>query len=166
MKFLLSTILVLTLAACGFTPMYGKGGAGSSGLAATEGLDQVKIDLIPDQAGVYVRNILIDNFYRNGYPSSPRYVLKVKEIVEEIRDLDITIDSEATRRQITVTTTMELIDTVNSKAVLSREVSALTSYNVLGSQFTTRVSEDDAREAALTDLARQIETQVALYFKR
>lgn len=166
MKFLLSTVLVLTLAACGFTPMYGKSGAGTTGLAATEGLDQVKIELIPDQSGVYLRNILIDNFYRGGYPSSPTYELKVTEIIEEIRDLDITVDSEATRKQITLNTEMELVDTATGKTVLSRSLSALTSYNVLGSQFTTRVSEDDAREAALADLARQIETQVALYFKR
>jgi LPS-assembly lipoprotein len=61
---------------------------------------------------------------------------------------------------------MDLVDISTGENVLSRPVKAITSYNVLGSQFTTRVSENDAREAALEDLARQIETQIALYLKR
>jgi LPS-assembly lipoprotein len=50
--------------------------------------------------------------------------------------------------------------------VLSRTLLASTSYNVLSSQFTTRVSEDDARLNALNDLARQAEQQIVLYFER
>ena len=166
MKLLLSALVVLTLAACGFSPMYGSRGAGASGLSATQGLDQVEISVIPDQTGVYLRNILTDNFYQNGYPASPRYRLDVTAVSENISDLDITIDSESTRRQITMSTTINLIDLGTNQVVMTRVVTALTSYNVLGSQFTTRVSESDAREAALADLARQIESQTALYFKR
>lgn len=146
--------------------MYGTSGTGSSGLSTTQGMDQIDISLIPDESGVYVRNILIDNFYRNGYPDKPRYRLDTSNIRESIRHLDITVDSESTRRQITVHTAISLIDLNDGTAVLKRDLSSLTSYNVLGSQFTTRVSENDAREAALADLARQIETQIALYLKR
>jgi LPS-assembly lipoprotein len=166
MKALLSALLLLSLAACGFTPMYGEGGAGESGLSSTQGLDSVEISLIPDESGVYLRNLLIDHFYQDGYPSSPKYRLDMRPVTENISDLDITVDSESTRRQITVSSTLNLINLQTNEIVLTRTVTALTSYNVLGSQFTTRVSEKDAREAALTDLARQIETQVALYFKR
>lgn len=155
-------ILTLILAACGFTPMYGQGGHGD----APAGLDQVDIAIIPDAEGVYLRNALIDSFYRDGYPSNPAYNLRIDDIDETITNLDITIESEATRKQIKLRTIMTLINNATGQAVISRNLTALTSYNVLGSQFTTRVSEDDAREAALNDLARQIETQVALYFKR
>lgn len=165
MKLILSALMLFTLAACGFTPMYGSG-AGSSGLSGKTGMDQVGIALIPDETGVYLRNILIDMFYQDGYPSSPRYELKVQPVVKTISDLDITVDSESTRRQIRAATSFVLVDTQTGATVLSRDVTALTSYNVLGSQFTTRISEADAREAALTDLARQIETQVVLYFKK
>lgn len=166
MKFLLSALVALTVAACGFSPMYGNHGTGTSGLSTTQGLDQVEISVIPDQTGVYLRNILTDSFYQNGYPASPRYRLDIAAVSESISDLDITIDSESTRRQITMRSTINLIDLGTNQSVMTRSVTALTSYNVLGSQFTTRVSESDAREAALTDLARQIETQTALYFKR
>lgn len=163
---LLAILSLLILAACGFSPMYGSGATGSDGLSAAQGLDQIDIALIPDESGVYVRNILIDQFYQNGYPSSPRFSLIVAPIAEQRAFLDVTADSESTRRQISVSTSFQLVDLGSSKTVLQRSASAISSYNVLGSQFTTRVSENDAREAALADLARQIELQVALYLKR
>lgn len=153
---------LLVLAACGFSPMYGSG----SNASAPEELNKVEIAIIPDAEGVHLRNALIDSFYHDGYPSNPTYVLQMDKIREKISDLDITINSEATRKQIRLRTTLTLKNKETSEVVLSRELTAVTSYNVLGSQFTTRVSESDAREAALNDLARQAETQVALYFKR
>jgi LPS-assembly lipoprotein len=161
----LAAFSLLILAACGFTPMYGSG-TGSSGVSAPQGLDKVDIALIPDESGVYLRNLLIDSFYRGGYPSSPTHVLEVENLREHEYSLDITRESEATRKQIRLSATLVLTDRATGKPVLTRTLTAITSYNVLGSQFTTRVSENDAREAALTDLARQIEIQTALYFKR
>ncbi len=157
--------LTAPLFGCGFGPMYASG-AGSMGFSAPQGLDTVEIALIPDQSGVYLRNILIDNFYQDGYPSSPTHLLTVTDIDALVSDFDITVDSEATRKQIKITGVVHLTDRATGQVVMSRELKAFTSYNVLGSQFTTRVSENDAREAALADLARQIETQVVLYFKR
>lgn len=165
MKILLPVLILLTLTACGFTPMYGSG-AGTSGLSAPQGLDRVEISLIQDQPGVYLRNILIDRFYQGGYPQSPAYRLDVQKIRETESSLDVTVDSETTRKQVKLRTRMTLVDQASGKAVLTRDLVAVTSYNILGSQFTTHVSEADAREAALSDLARQIETHVALYFKR
>jgi LPS-assembly lipoprotein len=159
MKFL-SFLFFLMLAACGFSPMYGSYSGGN----VPEGLGQVEIALIPDQPGVYLRNLLIDRFYQNGYPDQPSYVLKVGKIEETENELDVTRESETTREQIRLKTTMTFSD-AGGKELFSRNLLAITSYNVLGSQFTTRVSESDAREAALGDLARQIETQVALYLK-
>lgn len=163
-KFLFAFAL-LTLAACGFTPMYGSG-KGSSGVSATQGLDKVDIALIPDQSGVYLRNILIDNFYQDGYPNAPTHTLTVDNLKEREYNLDITRASEATRKQIRLTANLVLKDNATGASVMTRSLTAITSYNVLGSQFTTRVSENDAREAALADLARQIEAQTALYFKK
>lgn len=158
-------VLCLILAACGFSPIYGSG-AGHTGVSAAAGLDKVEIALIPDESGVYLRNILIDDFYQDGYPSSPTHRLEIGQIMESENDLDITQQSEATRKQVRLVASVTLRDLATNKAVLERRFTALTSYNVLGSQFTTRVSENDAREAALADLARQIENHVALYFKR
>jgi LPS-assembly lipoprotein len=157
--------VLFILAACGFTPMYGAG-AGPKNIAVSEGLDTIDIALIPDSSGVYLRNALIDRFYQSGYPSSPRYKLDIGKINETKRDLDITIESEATRKQVLLTTNLTLTDLSTGDVVLTRSLKAITSYNVLGTQFATRIAEADAREAALNDLARQIETQTSLYLKR
>lgn len=164
-KLISALAFVLLLCSCGFSPMYGSN-AGSTGINAPQGLAQVDITLIPDESGVYLRNILIDHFYHDGYPTNPAYTLKIEKIDETKTDLDITIDSEATRQKLRLTTTLNLTDTKTGTVVMTRKLSAITSYNVLGSQFTTRVSENDARQAALEDLARQAENQVALFFKR
>lgn len=160
-RLLTFTFTITLLAACGFTPMYASGSG-----SAPDGLDKVEIAVIPNEEGVFLRNALIDTFYRDGYPSSPQYVLDIREINDQVTDLDMTVDSEATRKQIKLRTRMSLRNKETGEEVLMRDLTALSSYNVLGSQFTTRVSENDARDAALNDLARQIETQVSLYFKR
>lgn len=165
MKILFSALMMIALTACGFTPMYGSG-TGASGVSAPQGLDRVEISLIQDQPGVYLRNILIDRFYQGGYPQSPAYRLDVDKIRETETSLDVTVNSETTRKQVKLRTRMTLADKASGEIVLTRDLIAVTSYNILGSQFTTHVSEADAREAALSDLARQIENHVALYFKR
>jgi len=159
----IAALALLSLAACGFTPMYS---SSTKSTSVEKGLGQVEIAMIRDQSGVYLRNMLIDNFYQDGYPGSPTHILQVGPITESALDLDITLQSEATRKQIRLNTPMTLVERDSGKVVLNRALTSVTSYNVLGSQFTTRVSENDAREAALTELARQIETQVSLYLNR
>jgi len=61
---------------------------------------------------------------------------------------------------------MTLTNKATNEQLLKRDLTVVTSYNILNSQFTTHVSETNARENALEDLARQIETQLALYFDR
>ncbi len=159
----LSALLLLT--ACGFTPLYGT--SGTSQISTAEaGLDQIYIASIPDQEGQYLRNALIDRFYLSGRPQNPAYDLHIDKIKELSTELDITKSSSATRAQLRLSTTMSLTDKATGKQLLNRKLSSIASYNILQSHFTTRVSEENTRQNALDDLARQIELQLALYFKR
>ena len=157
-------LLAFVVTACGFTPMYSANNDTGSNVSAA--LDLVAIDIIPNREGQYLRNALIDQFYTNGVSSTPQYQLSVKEVSETISDFDITVDSESTRRQLKLKTTMSLIDLNHNEQVLSRTLTATTSNNVLQSEFSTLVAERSAREAALNDLARQIEQQIVLYLSR
>ena len=157
-------LLAFVVTACGFTPMYSANNDTGSNVSAT--LDQVAIGIIPDREGQYLRNALIDQFYTNGAPSTPQYQLSVTPVRETISDFDITVDSEATRRQLKLTTSMSLVDLNSNQKILSRTLTATTSNNVLQSEFSTLVAERSAREAALNDLARQIEQQIVLYLSR
>jgi len=164
MKRILPLIAILFLAACGFQPMYGKNQYEAVGVENRLAL--VNIANIPDREGQILRNHLIDQFYRSGRPDTPLYHLYVEPLRETIRDLDITATSDATRGQLRLDTRIHLTDKKTSKEVLVRNIRAITSFNILPSEFTNRVSEQNARENAIRDLAGQIERQLNLYFKR
>jgi LPS-assembly lipoprotein len=152
------------LTSCGFNPLYG--GGKNAEMAQQRGQDyNLSIAVIPNQEGVLLRNLLIDLFYKNGYPQSPRYDLVVSPVTETEVSLAIAKTSESTRSQLRQVAHFELRDRATNSVVLARDISAISSYNILVSEFATRVTEKNARENGLKDLARQIELQLGLYFK-
>ena len=166
-KILFVTSACLCLSACGFEPMYGTQMQSNAGQESVEAqLAQVAINGIPDREGQMLRNALIDRFYRDGRPQNSRYTLQIAPIDESITDLDITKSSDATRAQLHLKTSMNLIDDATGEIVLTRSLRSIASYNVLTSEFATRVSAQNTRENALNDLARQIELQTSLYLRR
>lgn len=162
---LLSLLLVLLVSACGFSPVYGT--LGHDKAFGTESLlALVAIDNIPDRDGQFLRNELIDRFYRDGRPSNPQYRLKVEGLTETRQDLDITESSNATRGQLKMEANVILSDTKTGEKLMTRHLHAVSSYNILGSEFTNRVSEQSTRDNVLVSLAQRIETQITLYLRR
>jgi LPS-assembly lipoprotein len=163
-----SFLLVLSLfllSGCGFSPLYGDHSPAANA-SARESLNSIYIGNIPDQPGQYLRNALMDRFYSTGRPGADaRYNLSVAPVVESRTELDITKTSGSTRAQLHMSTSMVLKDN-GGKELVKRALNAVTSYNILDSQFTTRVAEESARRQALDDLARQIEMHTLLYFNR
>lgn len=144
--------------------MYGKHGGDDYG--AEDLLAHVYIENIPDREGQILRNELIDRFYRDGRPANPTYSLKVKSLNSRSIDLDVTQSADTTREQLQLKAGIELIDTVTGETVLKRTLSSYVSYNVLDSEFSTRISRLNSLDNALKDMARQIETDLTLYFNR
>lgn len=170
-KLLMSALTVFlsgaALTGCGFSPMYGTHAPGASQSSPESRLDQVEIAAIKNREGVHLRNALIDRFYVNGYPASPGYRLEISKISEVRTNLDVTTSSEATRAQLTQRLDMKLYDLKKpDEPVLKRSLSNISSYNILESEFATRISQQKAREGGLDDLARQIELNLTLYFNR
>lgn len=162
--FLLLVSYLFLLSSCGFHPVYGVNKYTAVG--AEEKMADIEIANIPDREGQYLRNALIDRFYREGRPQNPRYHLAVIRLSESITKKDITRTSDATRGQLRMNARLVLRDAPAGREVLVRDLHTITSYNILASEFGNRVTEQNARENALGDLARQIELQLALYFKR
>ena len=162
MKKIILFFALMSLSACGFRPIYGDYQSPANKVAAAE-LAQVSIGIIPDREGQILRNALVDRFYADaGEPSSPRYQLTVTPVTEQRVELDITKTAEATRAQLVLTSSLTLKDN-NGQILITRPLRSITSYNVLESEFATRVTETAARENAIQDLARQIERDVVLY---
>jgi LPS-assembly lipoprotein len=165
-KIALTSFACLSLVSCGFTPMYGTAFQDGAAVDVRSELAHVKITNIKDREGQYLRNALIDRFYTDGRPTQINYVLEVSDVEESRTNLDITKSSDATRAQLRVSTSIKLQDVNTGEFVLERAVKSITSFNVLTSEFATRVSEQAARENALNDIAAQIELQIGLYLKR
>jgi len=160
----ISITAVLFLTACGFHPVYGVNKY--TPIGAETKFQQINIGNIPDREGQYLRNALIDRLYRDNRPEAPAYNLTVTPLRETQRNLDITIDSDTTRAQLRIETKMQLIDKNTKEILINRNLNSTASYNVLSSEFTNRVSEQSTRENIIDDLARQIEMQISLYFKK
>ncbi len=163
MKKLIILSSLLLLSACGFHPIYGVNKYTPNGVE--EKFEQISISNIPNREGQYLRNALIDRMYRGGRPQNPQYILTIRPVRETQRDLDITIDSDTTRGQLRLETEMILSDATTKKELARQKLNSVASYNVLGSEFANRVSEQYTRENLLNDLARQIEYKTGLYFK-
>lgn len=152
-------LFLFALSACGFTPVYGTGGEKQ----AESALEQIAIGNIPDREGQALRNRLIDRFYRNGRPTEPLWTLEIAPLHEHLSEIDITKDSDATRGQLRLETVFVLREAASGKELLHQTARAITGYNIVDSRFATRVTEEAARQNAIEDIARQIETRIALY---
>ncbi|MEC7576748.1 MAG: hypothetical protein VX740_10115 [Pseudomonadota bacterium] len=153
---------LLMLSGCGFQPIYGNLGTDAKTSSIETQLKQTEIDLISDREGQVLRNLLIDRLHNNGAISPTLYRLNVSTIDETRKDLDLTKESDSTIAQLRLKTNVKLIRKSDQEILLQKNIWTTTSYNILESQFTTRVSRNDARENGLKELARQIEQQVIL----
>ena len=156
-------LLATLLTACGFDPLYARHGVGGP-VAAIDGFNDIEIGNIPDRSGQYLRNAMMDRFYTKGRPLNARWALEISPIRETRYNLGITKSADATRAQLRLETTITLAEKATHKTVLTRSATAMISYNILQSQFTTNVSEKKARESGLDDLAQQVERHLALFF--
>jgi LPS-assembly lipoprotein len=158
MRRLLGLLLVaLSLSSCGFRPLY----APLQNDDGTSVLDTVWISTISGSSGVILRNYLLDGFYQNGYPQTARYLLNIA-VQEFSRDVDVQKNDTTTRVQFVARAVYELQDRITKTVVDHGEVRAVSGYNVLLSQYTTVVSQSDARDRALRDIADKIQTRTAL----
>lgn len=161
-SFILVGLTAILLSGCGFQPLYGSH-AEKRDESISSKFSNIDIALIPNREGQALRNHLMDRFYQSGIPSHPTARLQIAQIDETLTELDLTKSSDATRAQIRLKTIMTLTDDAG-KVLISRPVQSLTSFNILGSEFASRVTEESARQSALKDLARQIELNLSLFY--
>ena len=160
---IIAVLMLIVVSACGFTPVYSP--TMQSGKVEA-GISSIAIDTIPDREGQMVRNHLIDRLQLNGTPANPEYRLMVSPIQEDLIEIGIDKNDEASRAQLRESATFDLIRLSDNKTVYTRTVRSVAGYNILGGQFTTFINEQDTREQALRALADNIVTDLEIYFSR
>lgn len=151
------------LSACGFQPLYGAKESADTGARAE--LAAVRIDPLEDRVGQQMHNFLRDRLNPDGQPVAPEYRLHV-QLTETITELGVQLDETASRANLRMVAEFTLLGYGTDATLFSGRSSSTTSYDILRNPFATTVSEDDARERALREVADDIQTRLALYFQR
>jgi LPS-assembly lipoprotein len=149
--------LTLALAACGFHPLYGRGGASPAIMAS------IYVDPIPDRTGYELRNSLMDLFDSGG-GGSKQYRLKVR-LSDQRKGIALQNDATITRYNYLLDADYELFDSTG-KVVTSGHQSTLTAYNVVSSPYATLSAQQDAQKRAAQDLAQRIQLDLGVFFAR
>lgn len=157
----LVVVLALGPAGCGFRPLYGKRGDGSS---AASDMARVRIGNIPDRSGQELRNALLDRVTPLGEPAAPAYLLNVA-LVESVAGSGYRKDSTASLGRMVVRANFTLTD-LAGRSLWSGTADSTTSFNFLGPRYGSVAMERDAEERALQDLADDIRNQLGIYFNR
>ncbi len=153
-------LAALGLAGCGFRPLYGET---ASSAAVTAELQSVAVDPIRSQAGVELRNHLIDRLTPAGQPNSARYRLTIG--LREVREGGaVRLDASVTRYNYRLTANYKLTDTETGETIFSGSSFSIVPYDVVDSQFATIYSRIDAESRAAEAVSEDIKLRLALYF--
>ncbi len=157
--------LVLTLAGCGFQPVYMPTASGNPGVAQ-RGLASVNVPVIAERPGQLLRQALQERFGNDsGVPSE--YDLTVSYSIAG-EGVAIQNSSLATRIRLTGTANWTLAGRDNKRTTLtSGSARAIDGVNVFGSQYFASDLETEAKQKSIAEnLATQIATQLAIWFRQ
>ena len=163
MRLFLSLILLL-LAAC-YQPVYGNKTLLGPPSAREAQLNSIGLGNIEGEHGQKLRNLLIDRFYAGGRPAAPRYRLEI-HLTSLEQKLGLQKDATTTRARLILTAQYNLLDAATHKSLLTGSSISSVSHNILNEQYATQVSEEDAWQRGLKDLAELVTMRVLLYFDR
>lgn len=138
--------LPLVLAACGFTPVYGTGEAGSTLQNRIEVTERDNLD------GYLVTRRLEE---RLGRATAPSYKLTVK-VTARREGLAVNSESNINRFNLIGEADYVLVDIETGQIVTSGVVDNFTGSSASGTTVATLAAERDARERLMTLLADQI----------
>ena len=146
----LTFLAALPLAACGFRPAYGPGGA-AAGL-----LNSVTVDAPQDRNGFDIVERLEE---RLGRTKTPRYTLGYRIETSETGQ-GITPDDTTTRYAVNGSVAFVLRDAASGRDLTSGKVSTFTAYSATGTAVSTESARADAYQRLMRLLADQIVTRL------
>lgn len=151
--------LVLLVGACGFRPLFGE----INDETVTAELSTIKIEPIADRVGQQLHNELLDRLTPEGRAQIGSYRLRI-ELREASQGFAIDKAEFATRSSYRVNAVYTLYEPYGDKALYTGRLFAVSSYNILRSEYATLIAQQDARDRAVEQLANDIRTGLALYF--
>jgi LPS-assembly lipoprotein len=151
-------VVAVLLGACGFSSLHG----GRTRGEVPPEMALIKIKPINDRIGQQVRNHLLDLVTPQGAPKTPKYILTVT-LNSDTRRLAIEKDAFATRANLRLNASFSLRALDPKEVVFSGKTLAVSSYNILNSQFATLMAQKDAKARAVRETAISIQTRLAIF---
>jgi len=149
----------LLLGGCGFRPLY----ATTQGDAAISRLISVQTIAAPETVAPYLSDALGERVGAvNG--ETPRYDLSV-EAREGAEKLAVQIDATVTRYNYRLSARYTAVDRLTGERITG-VARAVTSYNIVNSQYSTLFAERAAIEKAARLLAEEIERDLLIQFSQ
>ncbi len=151
--------LIAVAGGCGFRPMHATYADGT----VADNMAQIYVASIPDRIGQLVRNNLLDMLNPKGQPAQDTYRLQV-ELSSTSPPTVLSTDELASRRNFTLTADYTLSSADGRQRLMRRSYRAVTSFDIVESEFATLAARDYAEKLAARQVAEAIENQIALYF--
>lgn len=153
--------LSLSLAGCGFQPLYGKAGPGSS---IDPRFTSIVVEVPPTDIGGLLEQQVLDLISAHGVnPENPSYRLTLTP-----RAVDSAVaveeDTEVTRRNFVVQTGFSLIDSETGEAIYSSTSRSQASYNRVSSEYANIIAARDAARRTTRAVAEDIRLKLAAFF--
>lgn len=154
----------LTLAGCGFHPLY----AHHSQSSFDADLASIRVNTIPNRQGQLLAIALRDGLNPRGARVETRYTLDV-ELSAERQDIGLRPDGTASRSQITMTAKFALKDAkaaADKPALLQGSTHSISSFDVLSDNYATVVAQHSAEERTVHDIGDDILMRLELYVSK
>ncbi len=154
-------VLGLRVAACGFRPLYGT--PPSKELALGDQLARIRIEPLENRVGQQLHNLMRDRLNPAGPPGKPKYDLSLS-LTSLTERTGIRVDETATRANLILRATYRLLDRETELVLVQGRSQSFNSYNILDAFYATTVSEADALERGLREIADEVALRLAIYF--
>lgn len=156
-------LAMLTLAGCGFRPLYGTASipGGAESAFGSIRIAPVAPTNDSDRIGYLLSDALDRAIHTPGHHEAARYELKLT-LTDERRGLSIQDDSSTTRYNYRLTADWTLTPLGSSAALASGRAETTASYNVVDSQYATLIARKDAEDRAAREISEQIKLRLAV----
>ncbi len=160
-RLLSSLLLILLLSGCGFNSLYGV----NNGVELSSQLATIKISHIKDRIGQQITNQLLDLLTPLGVPSKPQYKLHVS-LEEAKKQYAFKKNAFATRLDLRLSSAFSLYSFGTEQLLTNGKIIAISSYDVVNSDFATLSAEENARSRNIVQISEEIRTRLGIYFTR
>lgn len=144
----------LTLAGCGFTPLYGTPGV-------TAQLAGVQVSTPPGRTGELIREHLDDALARNK-GAAPAYRMDLA-LSETRYPRGVRVDNVATRYEYVLIADYTLVSSASGAPVKSGRARAQVTYDSADQPYASITAQQDAQDRAAAECARKIQVELAAW---